>query len=265
METNKSIALQKIQAIFPCENEFKDNIDVNGWFVNEIIPSDHPFLIRIAGQSGTGKSSQILPAISRCLENMHYINLSVARFSQFHPNYDNFMHYHKNNVRELTNGFALRALFLFVDHCIKKRVNIVLDLTFLDPAFETYIFTIAKQNGYTCISNLMCVPKKVSDNFIKVREQQSGRKVAITTSLYQWNVLPRAVKAITKLNIFDDKDKFILWSNTETKPIFVSGHNDRMCSTILNKYRSTKYIKSCDIEKSQADKYIWIMKFLKGC
>ena len=144
-------AFDAIQRIFPCELDLMDKIPLDAiidTFKSEIIPKKAPFLVRLAGQSGSGKSSQLFPALEYALKDKTYIAITVGRFASFHPKYTEWQKNCPELMREKTNGFALRALVLFYRYCIENRCNIVLDMTLLEPEIDMYLMILAKKMGY---------------------------------------------------------------------------------------------------------------------
>ena len=50
-----------------------------------------PFCVRLVGQSGAGKTSQLLPAVCGALDacKVPYVRLAVRDFVKYHPNLEN--------------------------------------------------------------------------------------------------------------------------------------------------------------------------------
>ena len=101
-------------------------------------------------------------------------------------------------MREKTNGFALRALVMFYKHCILNRVNIIFDMTLLEPEIDLYLMSLAKRMNYKIQTHILCVPRKISNLFIHLRQLKTGRIVKTTSSDYFFNVFN--IKTIGKFN-----------------------------------------------------------------
>jgi len=236
---------EAIQHIFPCEDSLKDKVPLEsivGAFQDKLIPQDHPFCIRIAGQSGSGKSTQLFPALEKALKGIPYLKISVGDFARFHPGYQDLMNRTPQRMREETNGFALRALFMFYTYCVEHKVNILLDMTLLEPVTETYMMTLAKNAGYRIQAHVLCVPKKVSDMFIKQREHQTKRQVDRRSASYFFKALPGALKTLTTLPVFTGTDKLILWTHALGRPLKITGFSNTSCVRLLEKYRAGPYL-----------------------
>ena len=236
-------AFDAIQRIFPCETELLDKVPMDSitahWKKN-LKPAVSPLLIRISGQSGSGKSTQLAPAIEKILQNIPYAKINVGAFAQFHPRFTEWQKNSPDKMRENTNGFALRALVLFYKQCILNRSNIVLDMTLLEPEIDLYLMTLAKKAGYKIQTHVLCVPKLISDTFIRRRQQQTGRYVKPSSSGYFFKALAPCLKALTRSGLFNQNDRLILWSHTQTHPIRQTSLNNRSVLRQLNHYQERK-------------------------
>ena len=233
-------AFDAIQRIFPCEPELLDKVPLDKiiqHFKADLIFCDHPFLVRVAGQSGSGKSSQIVPALEDALQNKKYIKINVGAFAPFHPNYDEWQKHCPDEMREKTNGFALRALVMFYKHCILNQINIVFDMTLLEPEIDLYLMTLAKKMNYKIQAHVLCVPKKISNLFIHLRQLKTGRFVKRSSSDYFFNALAPCIKSLTHSGLFNQKDALVLWSHYLSHPIQTTHLNNGSVLRVLNRYR----------------------------
>jgi predicted ABC-type ATPase len=187
---------------------------------------NQPFVIRLAGQSGSGKTTQLLPAIMENIDKRLYVHLAVRNFATLHPDYEVLKeNFGTSEIREKTNGFALLMLFRVLELLIEKKYNILFEVTLLDPAFEEYLAKKTKAQGYHLIYNIIALSKTLSDNFILKRLKEENRAVHKNSANYFFNILPKAIKKLIDINeIFDNKDLFILWTLSSKSPYFVS-HN----------------------------------------
>ena len=245
LEDSSFIALEKqafdaMQRIFPCEPELLDKVPLDKivqHFQKDLISEKSPFLIRVAGQSGSGKSSQVAPAIESVLQNKNYIKINVGAFAPFHPKYAEFQQKCPNQMREKTNGFALRSLVMFYKHCILNQVNIIFDMTLLEPEIDLYLMTLAKKMNYKIQTHVLCVPRKISDLFIHLRQLETGRLVKRSSSDYFFNALAHCLSALTKSKLFTSKDTLVLWSHYLTHPIRKTHLNNPSVMHLLTCFR----------------------------
>ncbi|MDY6407134.1 MAG: zeta toxin family protein [Pseudomonadota bacterium] len=233
-------AFSAIQRIFPCENELLDHIPMEkivSTFKLDKKNQKSPLLVRVSGQSGSGKSSQLVPAIQKALEQIPHLKINVGAFAPFHPQYDEFQKNDPDHMRENTNGFALRALVMFYKYCILNRINLIFDMTLLEPEVDLYLMTLAKKMGYRIHLHVLCVPRKVSDYFISHRQQLTGRFVKPSSSAYFFTALAPCLKALTHSRLFDTSDLLILWSHTKTHPIQITHLNNHSVLRKLNRFQ----------------------------
>ncbi|MBE6449108.1 MAG: hypothetical protein E7013_00175 [Alphaproteobacteria bacterium] len=258
-------AFDAMQRIFPCETELMEDIPIDEIitaFKEKITTSKKPFLFRVAGQSGSGKSSQIVPSLQEALKKYQYVKISVGDFAPFHPKYDIWKKTDSSTVREKTNGFALKALVLFYKHCIENRVNVLLDMTLLEPEIDIYLMGLAKNMNYQIHTHLLCVPKKVSDSFIRQRQKQTGRYVKPSSYNYFFKALNRCLKALIRSGLFDTNDKLILWSHYTNYPIKQTHLKNPVSTCILQKYQEGNF-KIKNPKKLLKTRIKWMKLFLE--
>ena len=102
-------------------------------------------LIRIAGISGSGKTTQILPAVEAYSRenNFEPILMAARRFVEYHPHYQEIKEYYgEENLRKNTDEFCTIMLFLSLSALIEGGYDVVLDVTLLDPEMEEILLKI---------------------------------------------------------------------------------------------------------------------------
>ncbi|MDD2839860.1 MAG: zeta toxin family protein [Rickettsiales bacterium] len=264
-----------------CKNDVKSKFESD--YFNKVVeeqiklltkdktPLQKPFLIRTAGQCGSGKTTQLLPAIEKNLPTNNYVHLAVRSFAKIHPYYSYLIsEYGDGLIREKTNGFALLCLFKITEILIKNKYNIFLEMTILDPIFEEYINKIAKNHNYAILFNIMTIPIEISNYLVNQRAKESiiekNRIVPCETLNYFYNILPLGIaNIINNYAIFDKNDYFIIWNINQPKPILITNKFDKEILEIFNKNRI--YKKDCEIklkssQEKLAEKMIFYEKFL---
>jgi len=198
-----------------------------------------PRVIRLAGQSGTGKTTQLLPAISASVEVDDYVHIAVRTFAPYHPYYEQIKaEFGKDEVRERTNGFALLMLFRVAEMLIENGYGILFEMTLVAPEFEVYLARLAKANGYSVMYNIFAVPKYVSDALIDMRMRKEGRVVYKGTADYFYDVLALSLAQFEQENdLFDSRDLFILWTACAKEPLCVSHCCDK---TVLRLFENER-------------------------
>ena len=158
MENSRKNCIDFIYKIFANDCKNDKNLEFENKYFNTIADNcvkeltqnkksaEKPFLIRLGGQCGSGKTTQLLPAIKENLKDDNYIHLAVRLFADKHPHYNKFLDkYGQGLIREKTNGYALLCLFKVLEILIQNKYNIFLEMTILDPDFEEYINKLAKK------------------------------------------------------------------------------------------------------------------------
>ena len=234
---------------------------------------EKPFLIRLGGQCGSGKTTQLLPAIKENLKDDNYIHLAVRLFANKHPYYNKLLdEYGQGLIREKTNGYALLCLFKALEILIQNKYNIFLEMTILDPSFEEYINKLAKKYNFSVLFNVMSVPFEVSNYLVEERRLNSGleknRIMPKDTLNFFYNILPLGIENIIKnANIFDKNDYFIMWNMLESKPILISNHFNNEILDIFNKNRifnKNDFCKIPDFTKKLKEKTEFYKSFFSG-
>lgn len=259
-------AYAAIQRSFPCESALLHS-DYLGDAVKSygslLVPSKNPFFIRLTGQSGCGKSTQLAPSIQVALKDRNYMHLSVGKFAIFHPEYKRFEQQMPDMAREKTNGFGLCLMLRFLEYCLENNVSVVLEFSLIDAAFEIYLLTLAKSKKYRLNMQLMCVPQQVSDTLILQRQKKTNRCVTKKTALYTYEMLPKSLEKILDFGHFREEDKIVLWSLCFAEPIICTSFSNKSVLNLLQRYRSPEYASLGDPNELLQARKVWMKNFLK--
>ena len=120
-------------------------------------------LIRIAGLSGSGKTTQLLPATEAFFKNRELKPVLVAarEFVKYHPHHNEIKEFYgEENLRKMTDEFSTIMLFLAITELIKNGYDIILDVTLLDPAME-HILKL-KPNSSAPLKNPSSIMPKIT-------------------------------------------------------------------------------------------------------
>ncbi|MDR1907425.1 MAG: zeta toxin family protein [Holosporales bacterium] len=215
-------------------------------FVNEIniLPANmakEPHIVRLIGQSGSGKTTQLYEAVKNNIA-FGFVHLSVGKCAKFHPKYNEIREeFGREMLREKTNGFALLLLFRLLEKLIEEKYNILLELAFLEPEFESYFSKLAIEK-YHLLYNVMAVPKALSDSFISKRQKEQGRIVTQESADYFFDVFPRAMSVYKPMwdGADDGKTTFLLWNAYKREPIMAAACCDERFIKLLSEEQNKK-------------------------
>ncbi len=203
--------------------------------IKQYLPSLYtPIFIRIIGQSGSGKSTQILPAVTSA--NPSTLVLSVGMFVNYYTGED--------KSREITNGFCLRILTSLLYKLLPHKINIILDMTLLSKKYENDLVRCLQQNNYDLFVMALSVPKKQSNIFIKKRETETKRKVNKSSARYFYDKLLPSFKLLSRKM---PNAKCIIWSAYDKEPLF----NNQIAFAVPIFRKARKKIKSLFYTEAQ--------------
>lgn len=181
-----------------------------------------PFCVRLVGQSGSGKTSQLLPAVCGALDacKVPYVRLAVRDFVKYHPNLENIRKtYGEALLREKTNAFALTLLTLVFEKLVQLRLPILFEVTLLSPTYEAFVHRCLQHYNYLCDYQCLAVSKTLSDRWISERCESTGRVVLEKSSQFFFETLKPALES---LRSFQLHNRVLLWDCQNTVPLETS-------------------------------------------
>jgi len=178
--------------------------------------------IRLVGQSGAGKTSQLLPAVKSALDTCGktFVSFAVRDFVEFHPHLKEIREkFGEALLREKTNTFALTLLTLVFKRCVEEHLPILFEMTLLSPLYEDFIHQLLLKENYGCDYQCLAISKFVSDERIQGRFLQTRRIVAKDSSDFFFNTLRPAMELI---KTFPLTNRVFIWSKNARKPVITS-------------------------------------------
>ena len=173
-------------------------------------------LIRIAGISGSGKTTQILPAVEAYCEknNFEPILLAVRRLIEYHPHFQEIKDYYGDeNLRKMTDEFGTIMLFLALSELIKGGYDIVLDVTLLDPEMEAILLKLLREGNYNMLILMLAVSPTVTEQYLKGRAWRHTKETELE--------FIRATKKALQFYAENAPDlHIVLWSVYDKPPIY---------------------------------------------
>lgn len=181
-----------------------------------------PFCVRLVGQSGSGKTSQLLPSVCAALDvcKVPYVRLAVRDFVNYHPNLEKIKKtYGEALLREKTNAFALTLLTFVFEKLVQLRLPILFEVTLLSPIYEAFIHHCLQTYNYLCDYQCLAIAKTVSDRWISERCESTGRVVLEKSSQFFFQALKPALKS---LQSFQLRNRVLLWDCQNVLPLETS-------------------------------------------
>lgn len=190
---------------------------------------NHHF-IRIAGLSGSGKTTQILPAVEAYSKkhNFEPILLAARRFVEYHPHYQEIKDFYGDeNLRKNTDEFSTIMLFLTLSELTKSGYDIVLDVTLLDPEMEAILLKMLTTYQYTFTILMIAVSPTVTEKFLSGRAWRHSKAT-------EQEFIRATEKALTFYADKAPSTHIILWSVYDLDPIYDGPVKD--CLQIFHDY-----------------------------
>lgn len=178
------------------------------------------FLYRLCGQTGSGKTTQLLASVEKFIDeqNLNPVVLGVRTCAEYHPNYEYFkQNFPAGELREKTNGFALKCMSYVLKLLIENGYMILLDITLLDPTFEKFVLDLLKENNYDIEYHILAVNREISDKFIAKRFNSTGRIIYKSSADYFYKILPVGLKYICEN---DNINNCYVWNAFDLDPVY---------------------------------------------
>ena len=173
-------------------------------------------LIRIAGLSGSGKTTQILPAVEAYCEKNDYKPVLVAarRFVEYHPHCEEIKNFYgEENLRKNTDEFSTILMFMTLVELFKSGYDIILDVTLLDPEVEGLLLNTLTVAQYEVLFLMIATSPTVTANFLKDRAWRHTKETE--------EEFIRATEKALKFYAENAPDfRIILWSVYDELPIY---------------------------------------------
>ncbi|MBQ3441544.1 zeta toxin family protein [Candidatus Saccharibacteria bacterium] len=211
--------------------------------------------IRIAGLSGSGKTSQILPAVEAYCEknNIKPILVAARKFVEYHPHYEEIKkEYGEENLRKKTDEFSTIMMFLTLNALTREGYDIVLDVTLLDPVVEQILVKMLKEGNYTPLFLMIATSPTVTEYFLGGRSWRHTKETEEEFIRATGEALEFYAKETPNFHI-------ILWSVYDLEPIYDGEIKDSLA--IFNEYSSKTDLPKADDDARREAKIQFLSKF----
>lgn len=189
---------------------------------------------RLAGQSGTGKTTQLLPAIEAHFTNQqkHPILLAARILASYHPHAAAIKAtYGPENFRQKTDAFTTILMFLTLKTLIQQGYDIILDLTLLDPIIESTLMQMLQTESYQTRLTITALSKEISDQHIAKR---TSRQVAKSTATEFWRATHLSLAYYAQHH---PRIPITIWNAWDLQPIYDGPIGDPKALQIIKKYQ----------------------------
>ena len=224
--------------------------------------------VRVGGQSGAGKSTQLIPMVEEYFRELGVdpVMVTTRAFVKYHPYLKEIMEtVAEENLREATHEFAVQMLFEVLLGLIEAGYPTVLDVTLLDPKIERLLTEALLAEGYESELHMMAVAKEISDQFIRKREGGSAegkRKVRKGTSGEFMRATPLALKYYAERM---PEMGVTMWSAWEEEPVYNGRMGEAEAFEVWERYQGVKELPfETDEEKLREAKKEWGRKKARG-
>jgi len=192
------------------------------------------FCMRLVGQSGAGKTSQLLPAVKSVFEQheLPYISLAVRDFVSYYPYLSEIKNFYGEAlVREKTNAFALMLLSLVFKRCVASGCPLLFEMTLLDPVYEHFVHSLFEEYGYVCDYQCLAVSKVLSDQWIMDRSRSTKRIVTSRSASFFYQILE---SAFLSLQDFHLKNRVFIWDCYHREPVISKVQDEELWLKFTN-------------------------------
>ncbi len=199
-------------------------------------------LIRIAGVSGSGKTTQVLPAVEEYCEKNEFepILIAVRKFVKYHPHFEEIKDFYGDeDLRKMTDEFCTIMLFLTLRELIKGGYDIVLDVTLLDPEMEGILLKMLDDSDYEMVMLLITASAAVTEYYLSGRSWRHTKEAE--------KEFRRATpKALEYYALKAPEIRVIVWNVYDEPPVY-----DGPMKNVLDIYN--KYAECNDLPKDNDD------------
>lgn len=197
-------------------------------------------LIRIAGISGSGKTTQILPAVEAYSEknNFEPILIAARRFVEYHPHYQEIKDYYGDeDIRKLTDEFSTIMMFFSLSKLLKEGYDIVIDVTLLDPEMEGILLKMLKAENYQVLFLMIAVSSAVTEKYLSGRAWRHSKDAE--------EEFIRATSEALEFYAENAPDyRIVIWSVYDKPPVYDGPMKD--CLAVFEDYSSREQLPKAD-------------------
>lgn len=213
-------------------------------------------LVRLAGISGSGKTTQILPAVEAWSERNGFepILMAARRFVEYHPHYEEIREFYgESNLRKMTDEFCTIMLFLTLSELMKGGYDIVLDVTLLDPEMEGILVKMIKASQYEAWMLMIAVSPTVTEKYLEGRAWRHSKE----TELEFIRATERALEFYAEVM---PEMRVVIWSVYDKKPVYDGAVKE--CLGVFTDYSARTELPAHDDDERREAKIKYLLESL---
>ena len=196
--------------------------------------------IRIAGVSGSGKTTQILPAVEAYNKKNDFcpILMAARRFVKYHPHYEEIKDFYgEENLRKNTDEFCTIMLFFTLSELLKGGYDVVLDVTLLDPAMEGILLKMLEGGDYHALMLMIAVSPVVTEKYLSGRAWRHTKETELEFIRATSHALKFYAENAPEMRI-------VIWSVYDLNPVYDGPMKE--CLEVFEDYSSREELPAAD-------------------
>lgn len=130
-------------------------------------------MVRVTGMSGSGKTTQLVPAAEAYFEKRGVKPVVVAGrvFVPYHPYCSEIVReYGEENLRKMTDDFATVVMFFVMQTIVKMGCDIIVDLALVNPKIEGILIKMLETEKYKSMMLMIVASPEAAEKNLRGRE-----------------------------------------------------------------------------------------------
>lgn len=171
-------------------------------------------LVRLVGCSGSGKTTQLLPAAQAWFSDAKPVVVAAREFVRYHPYLAEIVQaYGESEVRKKTDGFVCVMMFLVLQALMSGGYDIIVDLAFVTAKIEEILVGMVGMAKYEMWIMMIVAPVEVLRRRLNERGWRHDAKSEAEFLRATGEALEFYAKKLPEMRI-------VLWGGADLKPAY---------------------------------------------
>lgn len=173
-------------------------------------------LVRVTGVSGSGKTTQLVPAAEAFMtkRGMKPVLIAGRVFVPYHPYCSEIVReYGKENLRKMTDDFATVMMFFVMKAVIKMGCDVIVDLALVSPEMEGMLIKMLMEGKYKSTMLMMVAGPEAVEKNLKGREWRHAEATEREFAQETERALGLYAKMMPEMRV-------VMWNTYDEKPIY---------------------------------------------